>query len=339
MRKIFLSLIIPTHNSQKTIQPLLLSINNSQFNYFKNIEVIIVDDASSDSTRRVVETLRPKLKFILSTIVVKINVGPAKARNLGVKQARGQFVLFFDSDVILKKKTLNNAYQLVLKKKLKAFTGIWDWRQNTNKFFPQFKALRDWSYWFVERKKNAHYYLFSTRVASIEKNLFQKLGGFNRDYPEPTVEDIELTYRIEKIAPIKFSPNIIVSHQFEDFSPIAIKYFKRSRDWVRLYLKRYRFDPVATSQKEAAKSIVSSLFLGFLFLTLFSRLFIYPAIAFVLLFAYLETKFWWFLLKKKGILFLLKAVPVSLLLYVIINLGAAWGLTLYLLKKSKNRQN
>ncbi|MBI4225572.1 glycosyltransferase family 2 protein, partial [Candidatus Roizmanbacteria bacterium] len=44
--KLLLSIVIPTHNNQNTIHTPLLSINNSDFKHFKNIEVIVVDDRS-----------------------------------------------------------------------------------------------------------------------------------------------------------------------------------------------------------------------------------------------------------------------------------------------------
>lgn len=329
MKTPFLSIIIPTHNSQSTVVPLLLSINHSQFDSFKNIEVIIVDDASTDNTLGVIKTVQPKLKFILKTILQKINAGPAKTRNFGVKKAKGQYVLFLDSDVQLKKYSLRRIYNLFKKGKVYAFTGIWHFQQKTNRFFPQFKALRDWAYWFIEREKYARYYLFSTRIAGIEKKLFRKIGGFNEDYPEPTVEDIELTYRIEKITPIRFSPNIMVTHEFEDFWPIAVKYFKRSRDWIGLYMQRLRFDPVATSQTEAFKSIVATLIPFFILLACYHIFFSYPLVSLLTIFTFLEYDFWRFLLKEKGILFLLKAIPVSIILYFIINFGALTGLILY----------
>lgn len=331
--KAFLSLVIPTHNSQQKIGHLLSSIKNSKFKNFDDIELVIIDDGSTDSTVDYVKKLITKLNCPVRVIPIKKNIGPARSRNFGVKHARGSFVLFLDSDVQLKKQSLQNAYNLVKKGKVNAFTGIWHYHQTTNKFFPKFKALRDWSYWSVERKKNAHYYLFSTRVAGIKKSLFRRLGGFNRDYPEPTVEDIELTYRIEKLSPITFAPNIVVNHEFEDFLPIAIKYFKRSRDWVRLYLERYRFDPVATSQKEAIKSIISSLFLIFLLTSIFLRPFIYLAMVLGVTYIYFEVKFWLFLYKKEGWSFVLKAIPTSFALYFIVNLGAVVGLLQYYLKK------
>lgn len=325
MNRINLSIIIPTHNSQNTIQDLLFSINNSPSVDFKLLEVIVVDDQSKDKTLKKVKQISSIVNWQLAIVNCKKHVGPAKARNLGAKKAHGKYLLFLDGDVELKNKALANVFQVISKDKIKAFTGIWDYHQKTNDFFPQFKALRDWSYWFVEREEYSHYYLFSTRIAGIEKKLFIKLGGFIEDYKEPTVEDIEFTYRIEKLSSIKFCSDVIVNHEFEGFFPIAIKYFKRSRDWIKLYLKRFRFDPVATSKREAFKSIISSIFLLFLFVSIVFPLFLIPCFMLFLLFSYLELKFWRFLLKKKGFIFLLKAIPTSIILYLVINVGASWG--------------
>lgn len=325
MNKIVLSIIIPTHNSQNTISPLLLSINNSSSVNFKSLEVVIIDDQSKDNTLKIINQFKKNLNFKLLIISDKVHVGPARARNQGAKKARGKYLLFLDGDVELKKQTLSNVFKTIVSGKIRAFTGIWDYHQKTTNFFPQFKALRDWSYWFAEREEYSHYYLFSTRIAGIEKKLFQKLNGFIEDYKEPTVEDIEFTYRIEKKSSIKFCANIIVNHEFENFLPIAIKYFKRSRDWIKLYLKRFRFDPVATSKREAFKSILSSIFILFLGISIILPLFLVPCFLLFLLFSYLEFKFWRLILQKKGFIFLLYSIPVSIILYQFINLGAAWG--------------
>lgn len=323
--QILLSIVTPTHNSQHTIKNLLLSIDNSAFNDFNKIETVIVDDCSTDHTINTINTLIPNLKCKTRLIQLKKNLGPAKARNTGVKNAQGTYVLFLDSDVTLYKKTLSNAFKHVQQNKIKAFTGLWDYHQKTKKFFPQFKALRDWSYWIIERNRGWRYYLFSTRIAGIEKKLFNDIGGFNEHFPEATVEDIELTYRIEKKTKIKFDSQLMVKHEFEDFWPIAKKYFKRARDWMPLYKKRLRFDPVATTQKEALKPIMATCLMGSLFLIPFISYFAYVSLLVFILYGFLERYFWFFLLKKKGLLFLVKSIPVAIMLYVIINLGAVYG--------------
>ncbi len=328
-----LSIIIPTYNSQNTIQSTLLSINNSDFKYFRNIEVVIVDDKSKDRTLKQIKQIQNVLRFKLSFYPLKRNFGPSKARNYGVKKARGEYILFLDSDVELAKSTLRYAFEFAKEKQIKAFTGIWHYRQKTNKFFPNFKAMRDWVYWFIDREKYSRYYLFSTRIAGIQKKLFLKIGGFNEDFPEPTVEDIELTYRIEKQAKIRFSPELMIYHEFEDFFPIAIKYFKRSRDWIKLYQKRLRFDPVTTSKREAFKGILTGLLIISLLLGFLHWIFFYAVFVIFLQFTNLEWYFWTFVYKQKGLMFLLKSIVFSIILYLIIDFGSALGLLLNYFKK------
>src|SRR3989344_3707155 len=328
MNKTILSIIIPTYNSQNNIHNLLLSINNSDFKQFKNIEALIVDDKSLKK----IKEMQPVLKFKLILYPFRKNFGPAKARNYGVKKARGNYILFLDSDVELAKSTLRYAFQLAKEKQARAFTGIWHYRQKNNRFFPNFKAMRDWVYWFIEREKYARYYLFSTRIAGIEKKLFLRIGGFGEKFPQPTVEDIELTYRIEKQAKIRFSPELMIYHEFEDFLPIAVKYFKRSRDWILLYQKRLKFDPVATSKKEAFKAILSALLISSLVLGYFHWLFFYTALLVFVQFTNLEWYFWSFVYKQKGGVFLFKSIFFSILLYLIIDLGSFWGIILSKIK-------
>ncbi len=337
MPPVLLSLIIPTHNSEKTITSLLTSINKSTFRHFRETETIIVDDFSRDKTIAIIKKLAPRQKSKTTVFKVDRHHGPAHARNFGVKQAKGGYILFLDSDVILKKNTLKTAFQMAKDKKVRAFTGIWDWHQKTAKFFPQFKALRDWSYWILDRKKGFLYYLFSTRIAGIEKKLFQQIGCFNEDYAEPTVEDIELTYKIAPVAPIKFSTALVVEHEFEDFWPIAKKYFKRSRDWIQLYMKRLRFDPVATSGGEAAKSLTIgfSVFSLLLFPLTKNAFFLLDAAVFFILFMILEFRFLVFLKNKKSWGFMLQSIPTAIVLYLIIDLGTAYGLLLFLLQEIK----
>lgn len=332
MNKIYLSIVIPVYNSQNTIKSLLSSINNSSSVIFNRLEVIVVDDGSRDNTLKIIKDISNKLTFKIKIFALRTNVGPAKARNFGAKKAHGKYLLFLDGDVELKKNTLLNVFELIKTNRVKAFTGIWDYHQKSTSFFPQFKALRDWSYWFVERKLDSHYYLFSTRIAGIEKKLFQQLNGFVENYKETTMEDIEFTYRIEKKASIKFCSNIIVHHEFEDFFPIAIKYFKRSRDWIKLYLKRLRFDPVTTSKREAFKSVLSTIILGSILLTFLIPALIVPTIILFLIYSYLEIKFWNFILHKKGLLFLFRSIFTSIILYQFINVGAAWGYFLLIIK-------
>ena len=326
--KLLFSFVVPTHNSKSTIIPLLDSINNSKLKEFKSFEMIIIDDNSKDNTFTIVNKNLKKYKFKVSIYSYKKHIGPAKARNKGAELAQGKFLVFLDGDVSLQSTTLKNIYELLKSNKIQAFTGIWDYHQKTKAFFPQFKALRDWSYWFSEKIEDHRYYLFSTRIAGIDRKLFTRLKGFNESYPEPTVEDIEFTYRIEKIIPIKFASNIVVNHEFEGFKIIAVKYFKRSRDWIKLFTSRRQFDPVATSKREAVKPFIIIFIVMSLMFFALTRLMIFVYLIPLIFVFYLirEGKFLHMLYQKKGFVFMLKSIPVSIVLYLVILMGAGLGM-------------
>ena len=88
------SVIIPMYNSSTYITPTILSALNQTY---KNIEVLVVDDCSKDNSIEVVNNIAkgdPRLRCIPQLK----NQGAAAARNRGIKEAKGQYVAFLDSD-------------------------------------------------------------------------------------------------------------------------------------------------------------------------------------------------------------------------------------------------
>lgn len=90
MKKV--SVIIPMHNSSKHIKECLESVINQTY---KNIEIIVVDDASSDNSVEIVTSINDSRIKILK---LKQNVGAAIARNKGIEIAIGDYICFLDSD-------------------------------------------------------------------------------------------------------------------------------------------------------------------------------------------------------------------------------------------------
>jgi len=92
-----LSVIVPVHNARYFLDRCLQSLAASEF---RDYECIIVDDASTDDT--------PAVAAQYGARVVRLdrNDGPAKARNRGAEQARGEILVFLDSDVCVHPDTL-----------------------------------------------------------------------------------------------------------------------------------------------------------------------------------------------------------------------------------------
>jgi len=348
MRTPYLSIIIPAYNASGTLRALLASLGNSSFKHF---EVIVGDDASNEQLT--VNSLsldkredRPKkskkIAFPLRVIRLMRNRGPAAARNVAAKRAHGHVLVFLDSDVQVYPDTLGTiAGRFKDDGDLTAITGVWDKHQKSKDFFPQFKALRDWSYWTNERDRDGYYYLFSTRVAAMKREVFLRLGGFNEVFRQ--MEDVEFTYRIAKRYAIIFAQDVRVHHEFEGFFAVAKKYFWRSFYWTRLWRERKKFDPVATTMWESMAGVsavgaMGSLVLGGLIF------FIIPvpwvkmasltgALVLLLVHTFLIRKFLRFVFVEKGFSFMLKSLGTGIVLYCVIVAGALY----YQLRSASSR--
>lgn len=84
------SVVIPCYNSEKWIIEALNSVSSQSY---KNTEIIIVDDGSTDGTKDIVLSYDKKIRYYY-----QINKGPAAARNVGIEKSKGKYVAFLDSD-------------------------------------------------------------------------------------------------------------------------------------------------------------------------------------------------------------------------------------------------
>lgn len=86
------SVVIPTYNRSELLKK---AVHSLQHQHHQNLEIIIVDDCSTDDTEAVVKGMRdPRIKYIRHPI----NKGGSEARNTGIKHATGNYVGFLDSD-------------------------------------------------------------------------------------------------------------------------------------------------------------------------------------------------------------------------------------------------
>ncbi|MEK6715275.1 MAG: glycosyltransferase family 2 protein [Candidatus Omnitrophota bacterium] len=95
-----LSIIVPTYNCAKYINEAIESILNQSF---KDYEIIVVDDGSTDNTK---DALSPYIEKGLIKYIYQENQGPGAARNTGINQAQGKYICFLDSDDVLLENSL-----------------------------------------------------------------------------------------------------------------------------------------------------------------------------------------------------------------------------------------
>lgn len=107
------SVILPTYNSEKTIDKTLTSILSQDY---QNLEILVIDDKSSDNTRQIIEN------FALKDQRIKLfkkpeNKGVADSRNLGIKKATGKYVAFLDSDDLWPRNKIKDQVKFMQKHK------------------------------------------------------------------------------------------------------------------------------------------------------------------------------------------------------------------------------
>lgn len=105
------SIITPSYNSEKFISKTVDSVLSQTF---KNWEMIIVDDVSPDNANDIIEEYIKKDSRI-KLIKLEKNAGAAEARNMAIKEAKGRFIAFLDSDDCWKEDKLEKQINFMLK--------------------------------------------------------------------------------------------------------------------------------------------------------------------------------------------------------------------------------
>ena len=116
-----ITVIVPAYNVEQYLAKCLDSILNQNF---EKLEVIVVDDGSTDDSLKIAETYRENHPEIIK-VIHQSNRGQGGARNTGIKNACGRYILFVDSDDTIKKGMLSTLYnEIEMSKADVVFFGI-----------------------------------------------------------------------------------------------------------------------------------------------------------------------------------------------------------------------
>lgn len=246
----FLSIIVPTYNAAAELRKLFRSIEASTFD---DHEVLVVDDGSTDGT---LALLAAEGVRVLRTTT---NRGPAYARNLGARAARGGVLLFLDSDVVLEPDALAETARFFRERPDRSvMIGVYSSEPVNEGPWPLYKALQCYSYYsaFPDVKEVT---LLWAAVAAFRREAFLLSGGFDADISKPSMEDLELGRRISRTTPIYLNRRVVVRHRFPStFAKNAADHFDRGRMWVRIWFRHRRFDNYLSTPRRAVGRIAAS---------------------------------------------------------------------------------
>lgn len=176
-----ISVIIPVKNRQHVIERAINSVLSQNINL--DIEVIVVDDASTDNTIGIVKALAFKNSKI-QLIKNKESVGGAVARNIGAKQAQGEYIAFLDSDDEWLEQHLKTKINLIVSQNVDGVFGAF-FTSNTKKVkqmnFPKYENVSLATYIF-EKGGDARTSTFVFRRDAFMNVMFDDKLGKHQDW-------------------------------------------------------------------------------------------------------------------------------------------------------------
>ncbi len=319
-----ISIVIPTYNAEKFMPGLLDSIFASDVEDF---EVIIADDRSTDNTVDMVK------KYPVKLVTLSENSGPGRARNLGVKAAKGDIIFFLDADVTVSGGTIREVKECFERNpKTNCVIGICEKEPLNSGFVPRYMAL--FEYIHLGGSGSDRVSVFAPRCGAIRKDLFEKVGGYNEGYKGADVEDFELARRINRIDCIELNRKMVVKHQFATFKQAVRNYFRRAALWVHLFMKVKKLDnagPSVPSNGIAAIAAFSALIS--LLLMFFVNESVYGFIFFIGVYLFANFKWLNFMRQEAGLIFAVKAVFLNYILCIDIMIAVIYALVTYPFKR------
>ncbi len=213
MKKFKLSIIIPTYNRKEYLLKCLSKIQKQ--NLDESFEIIIVDDGSTDNTKNYIKKFIKKTNIPIKYFKQK-NLGPATARNFGIKNARGEYILFMGDDTYpINKNFLQLHIELLEKYPNCASLGfiLWHPKYRKNKFM-QFLCPKgpQFNYGSVRKYDICPFEMFWTSNIALKKSWFDN-NYFDENFPYAAYEDIELGYKLcLKGLKIVFNHDAIIYH-------------------------------------------------------------------------------------------------------------------------------
>ncbi len=198
-----LSVIIPTFNRKDTLQTTLTSLNDQTF---RDFEVIVADDGSTDGTDAMVASL--KVSYPLIHLWQK-NAGRSAARNMGLEKASGEIILFIDDHIVVDKKLIEEHVKFHDRFDVGVVRGRVEFIETAS------DAPKKTAYFNMKRYKAPSYEqqpfrIFITNNISVKKSALMSVLGFDEDFKEYGLQDAEMGYRLKEAGcKFKINPNAV----------------------------------------------------------------------------------------------------------------------------------
>ncbi|MBI3585373.1 MAG: glycosyltransferase family 2 protein [Nitrospinae bacterium] len=221
------SYIILTRNRKGEVVKALRSVRNQDYT---SKEIIVVDNASSDGTAEMIKKDFPDVRYYR----MNSNIGACAGRNIGIKEAKGDILIFLDDDAIFEKgnetTTAVNKFNSMPDIDAIAFKVI-DEQSGGVSHGVQHGGYPVRGKGVILEEKEVSYFFIG--AASFRRRVFEDAGLFHEEY-FIYCEEMELSFRmLEKGMRILFIPQIAILHKMSSTGRMPHIYYQlRNRIWI-----------------------------------------------------------------------------------------------------------
>ena len=240
-----ISVIIPTYNRKKIIAQAIDSVLLQTYN---NFEIIIIDDGSCDGSK---EFLREKYGDLIR-VIEKKHSGVSGARNLGIKEARGDIIALLDSDDLFSQDKL--AKQLAYMQKNTEYKICHSeeiWIKDGIRINPHKKHKKRGGYIF---KESVELCLISASTVMVRKEIFAELGCFDEEMP--ACEDYDFWLRVTAKYPVLFLDEHLTTKFGGHEDQLSKKYWGMDRFRIYALDKILQGRALSLENKEVAQEML-----------------------------------------------------------------------------------
>ena len=249
-----ISIIINVYNAEKYIAKCLESAINQTY---KNIEIVIVNDGSTDGSLKICESYKDERIRIIN----QENMGLSKSRNVGIDNSKGEYLYFIDADDFIENDTIEYLYNLIKKYNVPLATtkplDIFDYNYTNKQPKEKIKVL--------SKEEMLKKVLLSTdRAGAIWNKLLRKDLFNDIRFEERIINDVVVVYKIVlSIDKVVFSNQKKYYYLHHKDSILGKKSPEHSMDLYKASLERYetvnKIYPNLTENRVSVNIIISNL--------------------------------------------------------------------------------
>jgi glycosyltransferase involved in cell wall biosynthesis len=202
------SVIMPNYNNEKYLAEAIESVLNQSYS---NLELIVVDDGSTDGSLETLKDFEHSL-----TCISTVNRGAAAARNLGILNSKGSIIAFLDSDDLWRQRKLEVQVKQMIRNDVDlVYCHVQEIDQRGTKGKVRSASHRGYCHDQYVDNPNKAIIIAGMSTVILKKELLAISGLFDKQVPAPT-EDWDFLRRYSRIAKVDYSDEVLAEYRLHE---------------------------------------------------------------------------------------------------------------------------